>query len=112
MARVKSPAQKRHRVLRSATRGMKQARRRRVKAGKEALIHAGQYAYAGRKLRKRDMRALWVVRLNAAVRENGLSYSKFISLLKTKKIELDRKMLAEVAATDANAFKKIVSCLK
>lgn len=112
MARVKSPAQRRHRKLRAETKGMKQARRRRVKAGKEALIHAGQYAYHGRKLRKRDIRALWIVRLNAASRENGMSYNKLVSGLKKAKIELDRKILAEIAATDPATFKEIVSNIK
>ena len=112
MARVKSPAQRKHRRLRELTKGFKQARSRRVKAGKEALVHAGQYAYHGRKLRKRDMRALWIVRLNAASRENGMSYSKLINGLKNAKIEIDRKILAEIATTDPATFKEIVSNVK
>ena len=109
MTRVKSIAARRHRKIRLATRGFKQARNRRVKAGKEALLHAGQYAYHGRKLRKRDFRSLWIKRLNAAVKENGMSYSKFIAGLKKAKIELDRKILADIAVNDPDTFKKIVA---
>lgn len=112
MARVKSPAQRKHREIRKLAKGFKQARRRRVKPAKEAIQHAGQYAYAGRKLRKRDLRALWIIRLNAAVREEGLNYNKFIAGLKREKIELDRKILAEIAVKDPATFKEIVSSVK
>jgi len=112
MARVKSPAQRRHREIRKLTKGFGQARRRRVKAGMDAVLHAGQYAYVGRKLKKRDLRSLWIIRLNAAVRENGLTYNKFIAGLKKEKIELDRKILAEIAVKDPNTFKEIVSVVK
>lgn len=71
-------------------------------------MHAGQYAYIGRRLRKRDLRSLWIIRLNAAVREHGMSYSKFVSALKNAKIEIDRKILADIAARDPEAFKAIV----
>ncbi|KKQ51082.1 50S ribosomal protein L20 [Candidatus Woesebacteria bacterium RIFCSPHIGHO2_01_FULL_39_17] len=112
MTRVKSIAQRRHRKIKKAARGFKQARRTRVKAAKEALLHAGQYAYVGRKLRKRDLRSLWIKRLNAAVRQHGLSYSKFIAGLKKEKIELDRKILADIAVNDPDTFAKIVSEVK
>jgi len=112
MARVKSIARRKHKKIRDATKGFKQARRRRVKAGKEAVMHAGQYAYVGRKLRKRDMRSLWNIRINAAVREDGLNYSTFISALKKANVEIDRKMLADIAATDPSTFKQIVSQVK
>lgn len=112
MARTKSTASRKHRVLLSRARGFKQARRRRIQTAKEALLHAGQYAYEGRKLKKRDLRALWIVRLNAAVRESGLSYSKFIGQLKKAKVEVDRKILSDIAATDGSTFKKIVDGLK
>jgi len=75
---------------------------------KEALLHAGQYAYEGRKLRKRDLRALWIMRVNAAVRKRGLSYSRFIAGLKKEKIEIDRKILSEIAVKDPETFEKIV----
>ncbi|OGM56528.1 50S ribosomal protein L20, partial [Candidatus Woesebacteria bacterium RIFCSPHIGHO2_12_FULL_42_9] len=79
MARVKSTSARRHRKFLKRAKGFKQARRVRIKVAKEALLHAGQYAYHGRKLRKRDLRNLWIIRLNAAVREEGISYSKFIA---------------------------------
>lgn len=112
MSRVKSPAAVKHRKIKKLTKGMRQARRTRIKAGQEALLHAGHYAYVGRKLRKRDLRSTWIMRLNAAVREEGMSYSKFIAALKTSKIEIDRKMLAEIAVTDPAAFKEILSSIK
>lgn len=112
MARVKSPAARRHRKVKKAARGFKQARRTRVKAAKEALLHAGQYAYIGRKLRKRDLRRLWITRLNAAAREHGLTYGKLIAGLKNAKIELDRKVLAEIAVNDPQTFKRIISEVK
>ena len=112
MARVKSTSARRHRKFLKRAKGFKQARRVRIKVAKEALLHAGQYAYHGRKLRKRDLRNLWIIRLNAAVREEGLSYSKFIASLKKAKVELDRKMLADIAVNDPNTFKKIVEIVK
>jgi large subunit ribosomal protein L20 len=109
MTRVKSISARRHRKVRDAAKGFKQARSRRYGAAKEAVLHAGQYAYHGRKLRKRNIRSLWIKRLNAAVRENGMSYSKFIAGLKKAKIELDRKILADIAVNDPETFKKIVA---
>ncbi len=112
MARVKSPAQVKHRKIQKATKGFTQSRRTRVTAGMDALLHQGQYQYVGRKLRKRDLRSLWIIRLNAAVREEGLSYSRFIAALKKSKVEIDRKILAEIAVKDVEGFKKIVSAVK
>lgn len=112
MTRVKSIAARRHRKIKQAARGFKQARRRRVKAAKEALMHAGRYAYVGRKDRKGDMRALWITRLSAAVKARGLSYSKFIAGLKKEKIELDRKVLSDIAVNDPKVFDKIVAEIK
>lgn len=108
MPRAKSIAAKKHRKIKAAAKGFQHARSRRVKSAKEALLHAGQYAYHGRKLRKRDMRKLWIMRLNAAVREHGMKYSQFIKSLKNAGIELDRKILADIAATDSKTFSKIV----
>ena len=112
MTRVKSTSAIRHRKVRAAAKGFKQARSRRYGAAKEAVLHAGQYAYHGRKLRKRNIRSLWIKRLNAAVRENGMSYSKFINGLKKSKIEIDRRILSDIAINDPETFKKIVSEIK
>lgn len=95
-----------------AAKGFKQARRTRIQTAKEAVLHAGAYAYRGRKLRKRDLRSLWITRVNAAVREDGLSYSKFIAGLKKSKIEIDRKILADIAVSDPATFTKIISEVK
>jgi len=110
--RVKSIAARKHRKVKKLAKGFKQARRRRVKAAKEALAHAGAYAYHGRKLRKRDMRALWITRINAALRAEGLTYSKFMADLKKAKIGLDRKILADIAVSDPATFKEILSQVK
>ena len=108
MTRVKSLAAKRHRKIKDAAKGFKNARSRRLKVAKEAVMHAGQYAYEGRKHKKRDLRSLWIIRLNAALRENGLTYSEFIPALKKAKIELDRKILADIVVNDPETFKKIL----
>ncbi len=110
--RVKSIASRKHRKLLKLAKGFKQARRRRIQTAKEAILHAGQYAYAGRKLKRRDLRRLWIIRVNAAAREQGLSYSQLISNLKKSKIELDRKILADIAVSDPATFKQIVSELQ
>ncbi|MEK7521402.1 MAG: 50S ribosomal protein L20 [Patescibacteria group bacterium] len=114
MARTKTGIlrRRRHNKVLKAARGFKQARRRRFKTAKEAVLHAGQYAYEGRKNRKRDMRKLWIIRLNAAVREHGLSYSRFISGLKANNIDLDRKILSDIAIRDPQTFSEIVSKVK
>src|SRR3989344_2541697 len=112
MTRVKSIAARKHREIKLKARGFKNARSRRVKTAKEALLHAGQYAYAGRKLRKRDLRRLWITRLNAAARLRGISYNQFISGLKKSKIEIDRKILADIAVNDPATFEKIVKEVK
>lgn len=112
MARTKSVAARRHRKVQKLAKGFKQARGKRYGAAKEATLHAGAYAYHGRKLRKRNIRSLWIKRLNAAARENGLTYGKLIAGLKEKKIELDRKILADIAVTDPETFAKIISEIK
>lgn len=114
MPRVKTgPTRaRRHREVKKQARGFKDARRKRIKNAKEALLHAGQYAYIGRKKKKRDLRSLWITRLNAASRENGMKYSVLINKLKENKVELDRKILAEIAVKDPDTFKKIILELK
>lgn len=112
MSRVKSPRRIRHKKVLKAAKGFVAARRKRYKVAREAVLHAGHYAYIGRKDRKHDIRRLWIERLNAATREYDLPYSKFISGLKKAKIELDRKILADIAVNDTETFKKIVEMAK
>lgn len=114
MARVKRGlvSHRKHKKLHNLTKGYRGGRGKLVKEAKSALLHAGQYAFAGRKLRKRNMRRLWITQLGIAVKAEDLSYSKFISALKTKNINLDRKILAELAVHHPEDFKQIVSCLK
>ena len=112
MPRSKSIASRKHRKIKAAAKGFKHARRKRIKVAKESLLHSGQYAYIGRKLRKRDLRKLWIIRLNAASREHGLTYSKLISKLKKEEIEIDRKILSEIAVKDPDTFKKLIDEIK
>ena len=110
--RVKSPRRQRHnKVLRQA-KGYRMTKHRLYRVAREATIHAGQYAFAGRHLRRRDLRSLWIVRLNAAVRSLGLTYSKFISSLKKANIQIDRKILADLAVRQPNVLKEIVDRVK
>lgn len=112
MARVKSPRRQKHKKILKQAKGYRQARSSRYKTAKEAVLHAGQHAYIGRRLRKRDIRKLWVQRLNAATRDHGLTYSKFISGLKKANISLDRKILADLAVNDSKTFEQIVDKVK
>jgi len=112
MPRTKSISAKRHRKVKKAAKGFKQARRTRVKVAKEALLHSGEYAYIGRKLRKRDLRGLWIIRLNAAARSHGTTYGKLISKLKKEGIEIDRKILSDIAIKDPDTFKYIIDEIK
>lgn len=111
MARVKRglTSHRRHKKLHELTKGYKGGRSKLVKEAKSALLHAGEYAFAGRKRRKRDMRSLWIVQLGIAVRAEGLSYSRFIAGLKSKNINLDRKILAELAVNHVEDFKQVVA---
>lgn len=112
MSRVKSPRRVKHKKVMKAAKGFIASRSKRYKVAKEAVLHAGQYSYNGRRLRKRDLRSLWIERLNAAVREHGLSYSKFMSSLKKSNITLDRKILSSIAVSDPKTFQIIVSKVK
>jgi large subunit ribosomal protein L20 len=114
MARVKRgvTAHKRHKRLLQDAEGRKGTRSRLVKPAREALLHALAYATRDRKQRKRQMRGLWIVRINAAVRAQGLTYSKFVKGLKTANIEIDRKILADLAVRDAGTFTQIVEAAK
>ena len=110
MARVKRgvAAHKRHKRLLHAAEGRKGTRSKLIKPAREALLHAMAYSYVGRKQRKRQMRSLWVVRLNAAARQNGMTYGQLINGLKHAQVELDRKVLADIAVRDAATFSRIV----
>jgi len=111
MPRVKHgvTARARHKKVLKKAKGYYGARSRVYRAAKQAVIKAGQYAYQGRKQRKRQFRSLWVIRINAAVRPYGLSYSKFIAGLKKANIEIDRKILADIAVHDKKAFASIIA---
>jgi len=87
-------------------------RHKQFKKAKEAVLHAGEYAFKGRKAKKRDFRQLWIIRMNAALRELGMKYSIFINKLKVNKIELDRKILSQIAVEHPEVFKKIVEKAK
>ena len=103
---------KRHRKIIKMAQGYRMTRSRLYRVAHEAVLHAGQYAYAGRKQRKRDIRRLWIQRINAAIRQYNLSYSKFINLLKKAKITIDRKIMADLVIKDPVAFKAIVDKAK
>src|SRR3990167_711886 len=114
MTRVKRglhAAKKRRKTLKYA-KGFRWGRKSKEKQAREALLHAWTYAFHGRKLRKRDFRRLWQAKINAAVRQNGFSYSKFMEALKKKNIELDRKILAELAEKRPDVFGKILEMAK
>jgi large subunit ribosomal protein L20 len=106
MPRVKRgvQARARHKKILKQAKGYYGARSRVVRVAKQAVTKAGQYAYRDRRQRKRQFRSLWIVRINAAAREHGLSYSKFIDGLNRAAIEIDRKVLAELAVNDQAAF--------
>ena len=114
MARVKRgvTAGRRHKKILKKAKGYYNARRKVFRVAKQAVIKAGQYAYNDRRLKKRDFRALWIQRINAAARVHGLSYSRMIAGLKAAEIEIDRKMLADIAVADAAAFGVIIGKVK
>ena len=104
-----SARRKKHKEILKAVRGHIGAASRRYRVAKQAYIRAGQHARIGRKLRKRDFRRLWITRISAACRQRGLTYSRFIHALNERGIEVNRKMLAEIAVSDPAAFDKIVA---
>ncbi len=114
MVRVKggtASKRKHNRVLKLA-KGYWMSRSKQFKKAQEAVLHAGEYAFAGRKLKKRDFRSLWITRINAALKENGLKYNQFIHTLKTKKSKVDRKIWAQIALEHPTVFDKIVEQMK
>lgn len=114
MPRVKRgvTARRRHKKILKLAKGYYGARSRTFRVAKQAVIKAGQYAYRDRKQRKRQFRQLWIARINAASRQNGLSYSRFIDGLKRASVEIDRKILADIAVYDKGAFAALVSKAK
>lgn len=110
--RVKSPRHARHKKLLARAKGYRMTKHRLYKVAHEAVMHAGQYAFAGRRLRRRDLRRTWIVRLNAALRSLGITYSKFIAGLKAAHIEIDRKILADLAVRQPTVFAQIVDKIK
>lgn len=114
MARVKRgvTAHAKHKKVMDKAKGYYGARRKVYRIAKQAVIKAGQYAYRDRRQRKRQFRALWIARINAAARENGLSYSRLINGLKKANIEIDRKVLADLAVFDKAAFGAIAAQAK
>ena len=114
MARVKRgvTAGRRHKKILGKAKGYYNARRKIYRTAKQAVIKAGQYAFRDRRAKKRDFRALWITRINAAARLHELSYSRLIAGLRMAGIEIDRKLLADMAVNDANAFGVIASQAK
>jgi len=111
MTRVKLSVvrRRRHRRILKAAQGYRGTRRRLYRAAKEAVMHARQYAYIHRRTRKRDFRRLWIARINAASRAQGVSYSRLIAGLRRNSVELNRKILAEIAVKHPQAFAEIVA---
>lgn len=114
MARIKGglTTKRKHKKILHLAKGYRMTRHKQIKKAKEAVLHAGEYAFAGRKNKKRDFRRLWIIRINAALFNLGLKYSQFISKLKQNKIELDRKILAKLAVEYPAVFNKIVEKVK
>ena len=114
MARIKAAvsAHKKRRKIMKLAKGYYGSKSKQYRAAKEQVMRSLRYAYIGRKQRKRDFRSLWITRINAAARLNGLSYSRFMSGLKKAGVDLNRKVLADIAVNDAAAFAKLVEVAK
>lgn len=114
MARVKRGvvSRRKHNKLLGKTKGFRATKSRLIRVAHEAALHADAYAYHGRKLRKRDMRALWIVRIGEAAKKEGVSYSQLVNHLKKAKVELDRKILADIVTNDPQTFQKIIKTTK
>jgi len=103
---------KRHKKVLKRTKGFRMTKGRLYKVSKEADLHAGQYAFIGRKLKKRNFRKLWITRINAALSDKDLSYSQFINALKENKIEINRKMFCEIISSNPKTFDNIYKKIK
>ncbi len=100
---------RKHKKIIKQTKGMQRARRKSVKLAKQAIVRSLEYSYRDRRNRKRDIRGLWITRINAAARENDTTYSVLMSNLKTKQVELDRKTLSELAVNEPKVFTELVT---
>src|SRR3989344_5038584 len=114
MTRIKRgvAASKRRKYILKRTKGFTNRRRTNAIAAKEALLHADSYAYSHRRLRKRDFKKLWTIRVNAASREHGISFSKLMGGLRKQKVGLNKKMLAELAVRNPKAFEAVLASVK
>lgn len=114
MTRVKRGvvSKRKHNKLLAKAKGYRGTKRRLIKVAREAVLHAGAYAYKGRKLRKRDFRQLWITRISEGVKKEGISYSVFMNKMKKANIALDRKILSDLVLNDSDTFKQIVSKVK
>lgn len=114
MARVKrgTVSRRKHNKLLKQVKGFRGTKSKLIKVAKEASLHADAYAFHGRKLRKRDMRALWIVRIGEAAKKEGVSYSRLMNYFKKSKIELDRKILADLVVNDPETFQKLIKSAK
>lgn len=114
MSRIKRgvATHRRHKKILAMTKGQRATRHSLVRRANEAMLHSLSYAYAHRRERKGDMRRLWIVRVNAAVRAQGLKYNQFIDALRKSGVAIDRKMLADMAVTDPEAFAQLVAMAK
>src|SRR3989338_8586694 len=105
-------SKRKHNKLLASTKGYRMTKRRLTKVAKEAALHAGQYAYAGRRIRKSDFRRLWITRISGALKVTGISYSTFINKLKKASIKIDRKILSDLVLNDETAFKAVIDKVK
>ncbi|MEK7129967.1 MAG: 50S ribosomal protein L20 [Patescibacteria group bacterium] len=101
-----------HKKIFQANKGYRMTKRRNIRVAKEAYLHAGEYAFAGRKNRKRDFRRLWITRISEATRQRGVAYNVFMSKLKAANIELDRKTLAYLVTEEPGVFEEIVDSIQ
>ncbi len=105
-------SRRKHNKLLNLTKGYRGTKSRLTRVAKEASLHAGAYAFAGRKRKKRDFRRLWIIRIGEAAKQEGISYSKLMNKLKKAQIELDRKILSDLVVNDPITFKSIVDAAK
>jgi len=103
---------RRHKKMMRQTKGMTHSHRRSFRLAKQTVTRALQFGYRDRRNKKRDLRSLWITRINAAARENGTTYAKLIANMKAKKIELDRKVLADIAVNEPKSFSEVVKAAK